>query len=110
MKNPVTKLAAAAVVVVGLGLLIGLLTHTATPAYALDQTVEANQSLRFIHIKDFVPEHEDAPKEFWIACDRPKLRTCGTLCPPGMHPDPSHIATASQSRGQDHGSTTRTAS
>jgi hypothetical protein len=69
MKNPITRLAAAAVFLVGLCLFIGLLMHTTTPAYALDQTVEANQSLRFIHIKDFAPDHEDEPKEFWIACD-----------------------------------------
>ena len=69
MKSPITKVAAAAVFIGGLVLFIGLLVRTTPPAYGLDQTIAANQSLRFIHIKDFAAEHEDEPKEFWIACD-----------------------------------------
>ncbi len=69
MKSPITRLAAAAVFITGLSLFIGLMIHTTPAAYGLDQTIEANQSLRFIHIKDFRPGHEDEPWEFWIACD-----------------------------------------
>jgi hypothetical protein len=69
MKNPVTRWAAAAAFLVGVSLFIGLLTHTTTPAYGLNQTVEANQSLRYIHVRNFAPDHEDEPTEFWIACD-----------------------------------------
>ncbi len=69
MKNPVTRLAAAAVFVVGLSLLVGILIHTTPRAYGLDQTVAASQGLRYVHIRNFAPDHEDEPTEFWIACD-----------------------------------------
>jgi len=68
MKNPITRLAAAAVFIAGIGLLISLLIHTTTPAYALDQTVEANQQLRTLHITVFHPGY-DEPKDFWVECD-----------------------------------------
>ena len=111
MKNPITRLAAAAVVVVGLGLFIGLLTHTTTPAYALDQTVEANQSLRSIHIKDFAPEHEDEPKEFWIACDEAGgIENVRYLCPPGMLPRMGPSPSSGARAWPKSGSTRRTAS
>jgi hypothetical protein len=38
------------------------------PAYALEQTIEANQQLRSLHIRDFYAAHSE-PKEFWLACD-----------------------------------------
>jgi hypothetical protein len=69
MKSPITKLAAAAVFVGGAALFLSLLVRTEPTAYALDQTIAANQSLRFIHIKHFDAGHEDEPKEFWIALD-----------------------------------------
>jgi hypothetical protein len=68
MKNPITRLAAAAVFIGGMSLFIGLLVHTTTPAYALDQTVTANQQLRSLHLTEFVAGHEE-PKEFWLERD-----------------------------------------
>jgi hypothetical protein len=44
------------------------LIKSATPTYALDQTIEANHSVRYIHIKLFDSEHEDEPVELWVEC------------------------------------------
>ena len=68
MKSPVIKLAAAAIVVGVLSLFVGSLLNTTT-AYALEQTIEANQHLHFLHMKTFVAGH-DEPKEFWLECDQ----------------------------------------
>jgi hypothetical protein len=67
MRSPVTRLAAAAVFLVGGSLLVGLLIHTTPPAYALDQTVTANQQLRTLHMTTFRSGYDD-PKEFWLQC------------------------------------------
>ena len=64
MKSPVIKLAAAAVIIVAIGLLINFWDNPV--AYALDQTIEANHSVRYIQIKEITAGHEDEPKEFWL--------------------------------------------
>lgn len=69
MKSPITKLAIAAAVIVAAGLSIKFLGSTGSVAYALEQTIKANHSVRYLHIRDFDAEHEDEPKEFWVACD-----------------------------------------
>ena len=68
MKNPITKLAAA-VIIVAVVLAINLWDKSIPSAYALDQTIEANHTVRYLHIKDIASEHEDEPKEFWVECD-----------------------------------------
>ncbi len=65
MRSPITKLAAAAVVVVTLVLFIGLWDRSAPSAYALEQTIEANQGVRWLHIKNFTTGH-DEPREGWV--------------------------------------------
>jgi len=37
-------------------------------AYALEQTIQANHSVRFLHIINFDPSHEE-PKQWWVECD-----------------------------------------
>jgi hypothetical protein len=64
--NRFTKLAAAAVIIVAVMLSINFWSKTIPTAYAFEQTVEANHSVRYIHIKDFASGHEDEPKEFWL--------------------------------------------
>ena len=49
--NPFTKLAAAAVIIVAVVLSINFWDKSIPTAYALDQTIEANRGLRFIHLK-----------------------------------------------------------
>ncbi len=66
MRSPIAKSAvAAAAVIVMAALAISLLPRLATPAYALDQTVEALQNVRFLHLV----RHDDAGQiedERWI--------------------------------------------
>ncbi|UCF44466.1 MAG: hypothetical protein JSV99_06040 [Planctomycetota bacterium] len=63
------KLAAAAVIVVAVGLGIIVLEKSATPAYAIDQTIEANRGLRYLHTKWFDPSYDDVAKECWLELD-----------------------------------------
>jgi hypothetical protein len=69
MNSRITKLAAAAVVIIGVAFSIKIIGSSATPAYAFEQTIQANHTVRFLHIKDFDAQHSDDPKEFWVECD-----------------------------------------
>ncbi len=62
MKSKITKLAAAAVIILAVVLTINLWDES---AYALTDTIEASHSVRYLHIKSF-KQNEDEPKEFWI--------------------------------------------
>jgi len=66
MKSQITKLAAAAVIILAVVLTINLWNES---AYVLAQTIKANHTVRYLHIKDFASEHKDEPKEFWVECD-----------------------------------------
>ncbi|OHB60764.1 MAG: hypothetical protein A2167_07090 [Planctomycetes bacterium RBG_13_46_10] len=65
MKSPITKLAAAAVIILAGVLSIIVWNKSIPTAYALEQTVQASHTVRYLHIKSFKP-NEDEPKEFWI--------------------------------------------
>ena len=67
MKSQIAKFAAAAAIIIVAGLLITFV-GTGEPAYALPQTIEANHSVRYLHVKDFTAG-ADEPKEFWVECD-----------------------------------------
>jgi hypothetical protein len=69
MKSPITKLAAAAVIIVAVMLSMNIWDKSIPTAYALNQTVEANHTVRYIHIKD-LRDGKDEPKEFWVECDQ----------------------------------------
>ncbi len=68
MKSPIIKLAAAAVIIIAVVLSINLWDKSIPAAYALDQTIEANHSVRYLHIKGFNPSYKE-PKEYWVECD-----------------------------------------
>ena len=68
MNSKITKFAAAAVIIIAAILLINIFNKTLAPAYALEQTIQANHSVRYLHFKYFEASHEE-PKEFWIECD-----------------------------------------
>jgi len=51
MKSPITKLAVAAVIIVAVVLSISVFDKSIGTAYAIEQTIEANRGLRFIHLK-----------------------------------------------------------
>jgi len=66
--NRFTKLAAAAMIIAAVALSISFWDKLIPTAYALEQTIEANDNVRYIHIKNFDPSH-DEPKEYWVECD-----------------------------------------
>ncbi|HCO92497.1 MAG TPA: hypothetical protein DIU00_00860 [Phycisphaerales bacterium] len=68
MKSPITKLAAAAVIIIAVMLSINIWDNITPAAYALDQTVQASHSVRYLHIKSFKKGMEE-PKEFWLEFD-----------------------------------------
>ena len=51
MKNRTSKLAAAAVIIIAVTISVTILDKSVTPAYAIEQTIEANRGLWFIHLK-----------------------------------------------------------
>ncbi len=82
--NRFTKLAAAAVIIAAVVLSINFWSKTIPTAYAFEQTVKANHSVRYIHIKEFASGHEDEPKEFWLEFNEDgQVKTCVRICRPG---------------------------
>ena len=65
MKSRITKLAAAAVIIIGVLVSINLWDKSIPTTYAIEQTIQASHSVRYLHIKSF-KQNEDEPKEFWI--------------------------------------------
>ncbi len=61
-----TKLAVAALIIIAVAIGITFLGKLVPSAYALPQTIQANHTVRYLHIKDFDAEHSDEPKEFWV--------------------------------------------
>lgn len=69
MKRPITKLAAAAVIIIAVVLSITFLDKSVIPVtYALEQTIQASHSVQYIHVKSFWPPHEE-PMQAWIEFD-----------------------------------------
>ncbi len=68
MKSPITKSAAAAVIIVGVVLSLTLWDKTTPTAYALGQTVKASHSVRYLHIRNTFASQEGA-MEFWVEFD-----------------------------------------
>jgi len=69
MKSPITKLTAAAVIIIAVVFSISLLDKAATPAYALEQTIEANHTIKTIHLRMFKDGRSIENNEFsdyWI--------------------------------------------
>jgi hypothetical protein len=69
MKSPITKLAAAAVIIVGVVLSITFWDKTTPTAYALEQTIQANHSVQYLHTKSFMFSISDEPIECWVEFD-----------------------------------------
>jgi len=73
MRNPITKLAAAAAVLVVAVTAVSLMPRLTSPAYALGQTVDALKSIQFLHLVT----HDDAGRivdERWIEIGRNGLQ------------------------------------
>jgi hypothetical protein len=68
MKSKITKYAAAAVIIIAVVSGVTIFNKTMPTAYAIEQTIQAYHSVRYLHIKDF-KEGVDEPKEFWLEFD-----------------------------------------
>ena len=68
MKSKISKFAAAAVIIIAVVLSINIFDKSIAPAYAIEQTIQASHSVRYIHTKSFWPPHEE-PMEAWIEFD-----------------------------------------
>ncbi|MHC4989280.1 MAG: hypothetical protein ACYTFX_12430, partial [Planctomycetota bacterium] len=58
MKNTI-KFTAAAVILIAATLSLTLFNQAVPSAYALEQTIQACHSVRFIHMRQINPQHED---------------------------------------------------
>ncbi|MCJ7730368.1 MAG: hypothetical protein MUO27_10900, partial [Sedimentisphaerales bacterium] len=67
--NRLTKLAAAAVIIIAGVLSITFLHKSVAPAYALEQTIQSYQGMRYLHTKFLCGENDAVAKEFWFEFD-----------------------------------------
>jgi hypothetical protein len=68
LKRRITKLAAVAMIIIAVVIGVnhfGSSVDIVTPAYALEQTIQASHSVRYIHVKSFWASHEE-PMEGWV--------------------------------------------
>ena len=66
MKSKITKITAAAVIVLAVVFSITIFDKSMPSAYAIEQTIQASHSVQYLHIRAITPSHEDQPVEFWI--------------------------------------------
>lgn len=70
MKSRVTKLGAAAVIIIAVVFSITFLNKLVTPAYAIEQTIEAGQDVLYLHFYHYPSLDSNAPdKEAWLEYD-----------------------------------------
>ncbi len=69
MKSKITKFAAAAIIIMVITLTINLWDKSIPSAYALEQTIKANQGIRYLHIKNYTANQEE-PREGWLEFDQ----------------------------------------
>lgn len=82
-----TKLAVAAIIIIAAALGINFLGKSTPSAYALEQTIQANHTVRYLHIKSF-KVYEDEPKEFWVEFyDNGQVRNARVHMPEWESPD-----------------------
>jgi len=72
MKNPITKIAAAVVIILAVAFSISLLDKSVTTAYALEQSIEASHTIKTIHLRIFEDAESIENNEFtdcWMKYD-----------------------------------------
>ena len=87
MRSKITKLATAAVIILIAVFGITILDKSVTPAYAIEQTIQASHSVRYLHIRNSVVS-QDEPMEFWVEFDvAGQLKNMRFNKPAWMEPD-----------------------
>ena len=69
MNSRITKFAAAAVVIIAAVFSVKIIGSSASPAYAIEQTIQAHHTVRYLHVRGYGAEHNGEPNEFWVECD-----------------------------------------
>lgn len=69
MKSRITKLATAAVIIIAVVLSIIFWDKSVTNVYAIEQTIEANRTMRYLHLRYFDSSHDNVAKECWLEFD-----------------------------------------
>ncbi len=72
MKSPITKLATAAVIIVTVGFLVTILHYSASPAWAIEQTIEAIEGFQAIYSSGITVDEDGTEFEvkFWARPNR----------------------------------------
>jgi hypothetical protein len=68
MRSPITKLAAAAVIIVAVVTFITVFNQSAPTAFGIEQVIDDYNNVRFLHVKQFWANRQE-PDEFWIKSD-----------------------------------------
>jgi hypothetical protein len=68
MKSPITKLAAAAVIIIAVVTSITIFNKSVPTAFGIEQVIAASNNIRFLHAKQYRP-NQGKPNEFWIKSD-----------------------------------------
>ncbi|NQT01120.1 MAG: hypothetical protein HQ580_03795 [Planctomycetes bacterium] len=69
MKSRMTKLAAAAVIIIALVVLLQIPDSLLPTAYALQDTIEAYNSIRWLHVNQSGRASTEIRTELWLGCD-----------------------------------------
>ena len=69
LRNGTTKIATAAVIIIAGVLSMIFLDKSVTNVYAIEQTINANRTMRYLHLRYFDSSHEDLAKECWLEFD-----------------------------------------
>lgn len=65
MKSSMTKFVVAALIIISTTLAIHIWNKSMPSAYAIEQTIEANNNVRYLHIKIYTADEEE-PREGWL--------------------------------------------
>jgi hypothetical protein len=68
MRNPITKLAAAAVIIIAVVISLSVFNKSMPVAFGIEQVIEAYENIRFLHVKQFFPDGR-LLGEYWIKSD-----------------------------------------
>jgi len=66
MKSRITKIATAAVIIIAVMLSITFLDKLTTPAYAIEQTIEASRDIRHLYFEWYSGSEDEPSKECWV--------------------------------------------
>jgi hypothetical protein len=68
MRSPITKLAAAATIIVAVVVSISVFNKSMPAAFGIEQVIAASDNIRYLHVKKIWADRQE-PDEFWIKSD-----------------------------------------